>query len=1057
MSFQGDVAGIGLGELLQGLSRGGRDGVLTLFGDHSSAAIGLCKGRLYILAGPDEEETHWRERAQRAWAEDPQPGMESSRRTTIARAARLESLYQLLEAPNLHFRFEPGPLPMAPGAPRKAPTGITLDGTEKCDDNPDLVWGPGITVEYMLLEHARIADESSTGPAARLDGHDMPRALDASRTEVGTRDFLEQCDGSSTALEIADRLGWTLSQCRQIVGQHIVAGNLRLNAPRELLAASQRELELGRIGRAATRLSGWILSSPAGPPPVGDADLLVSEWENGRLTHLLPALQPRVARALLRKLDSVHMDVRASRARWQALFDANRGDDIALLHEVTLRLAATEEPDARTFHDLLRLARTFQERGFERRTRTLLRLASNHMPSKPQTRVELGKQMLANGLEEEGRRWLLDTARELLDIGDPERAVIPIRAVLREVPEDNEANGLLIQARSVLAKKKRRRWNTAAALSAGLVLALAALVKYHGYRQMEGRLQEISSFMGQPEVALQMLEAEFGDDPTERIGTLRGQLLSLIKEEEGKRLAIWKSRFEDIQEQCQFGDTVLGLRRVLELSPPPDHHGEEHSWKERQDLLGTLANRFAERSKQLELPPLASESELGQELRLLEQLNQSLEVLPARSPSPEISTFRFHVDELCTEIGSRRERRFKERDKLLKELEQKDQSIILATARAHREAGDLERSLQAYELLLAADRELADLPDLRDEIQLVRNQWDAVQRARELCERGEHAAAGAELQAACPRPVEFPMPWKVDTRPSGARVTTSDGTVHITPFVMKSGFGEEVTLTFERRGCVSRTLSLTKPRDLDISMHVHPERQWHNDHVVEAAPVPVGDDHIVCDRAGMMRRLDEDSNAKWQIQFETLGGIARTPVFLPGKPGFLLVLTEDGRTWLVNATTGEYGGPRDIGSPPVDGPTVTRSGVSAGFADGRVALWTDGLEPSFYDANGLVRAADPTGAKEPDRNSTMILLRRRLDAETTLTSPWTGWRVEAQDSEFQVTAPDGRMFTTERFGKWEYLAWESPKSLMIGGRLWVSDERGVRSYLPDEKNLVEPR
>ncbi len=70
MSFQGDVAGIGLGELLQGLSRGGRDGVLTLFGDHSSAAIGLCKGRLYILAGPDEEETHWRERAQRAWADD---------------------------------------------------------------------------------------------------------------------------------------------------------------------------------------------------------------------------------------------------------------------------------------------------------------------------------------------------------------------------------------------------------------------------------------------------------------------------------------------------------------------------------------------------------------------------------------------------------------------------------------------------------------------------------------------------------------------------------------------------------------------------------------------------------------------------------------------------------------------------------------------------------------------------------------------------------------------------------------------------------------------------
>ena len=54
MSFQGDVAGIGLGELLQGLSRGGRDGVLSLYSDDSSAAIGLHKGQIFLIAGPDD-------------------------------------------------------------------------------------------------------------------------------------------------------------------------------------------------------------------------------------------------------------------------------------------------------------------------------------------------------------------------------------------------------------------------------------------------------------------------------------------------------------------------------------------------------------------------------------------------------------------------------------------------------------------------------------------------------------------------------------------------------------------------------------------------------------------------------------------------------------------------------------------------------------------------------------------------------------------------------------------------------------------------------------------
>lgn len=1054
MSFQGDVAGIGLGELLQGLSRGGRDGVLTLYGDRLSAAIGLLSGQLYILAGPDEEEGHWRERTQRAWADDPQPAMETQRRSAIARSARLETLYLLLEAPNLHFRFEQGPLPPPPNFARKIESKLNF-GEEGGKPNPrENPWGPGMTVEYMLLEHARISDESSSGPAARLTSHDMPRALDISRAGVEERDFLEHCDGSSTSQEIADRRGWTLSQCRQVIGKHLAAGNLRLNQPRELLAAMQRELELGRIGRAGTRLTGWILNSPAGQPPVGDADLLVSEWENGRINHILHVLEPAHARTLLRKLDAVHMDVRAARQRWQALHEASRGDDIALLHEVALRLAATEEPDARTFHDLLRLARNFQERGFEARTRTLLRLATNHMPSKPQTRVELGRRMLETGLIEDGTRWLLDTARELIKLKDGERALVPIRAVLREIPDHNEASGLLIETQGLLAKKKRRRWNTVAALSTGLILALAALVKFHAYRQVESKLTEIRHHMNDPEFALARLHDEFGDDQSEQVVDLRTQLVVLKKEAEARQLESWQSRYEDIQEQCQFGDMVLALRRVLELKAPPTHHAAEDSWKERQDLLGILANRFGVVTEELNLPPDATEEELVREDRFLESLEEGLRILPPKSAAPEINSFRFRTTELRDSIVARRAVRAVERVEMMEKLRQKDQNILLATARTHHKAGDLERSLQAYQLLIEADEELADLPELAAEIDACRAQWEAVKRARDLCERGEHEAAEADLISVCPRPVEFPMPWRIDSRPSGARVTFVDGTVRVTPFVMKSGFGEEVVLRFEDRGYVSRTVTLTKPRDLTVSLHVHPERTWRNDHTIEAAPVPAGDDHIVSDRSGMIQRLDAESEARWQLEFRTLGGIARTPVFLPGKPGFLLVLAEDGRSWLVNSASGAIEGPRDIGNPPVEGPTITRGGVSAKFADGRVALWTTGLEPSFYDAQGLVTPPGGSDVDENEHNSSLEVLRRSVDRESILRSRWTGWTVEPQPDEYRVIAPDGRGFTAERFGEWSYVAWESPKAGIPIGRLWVSDEHGLRSYLPDPDNLV---
>src|SRR6185436_7160904 len=201
---------------------------------------------------------------------------------------------------------------------------------------------------------------------------------------------------------------------------------------------------------------------------------------------------------------------------------------------------------------------------------------------------------------------------------------------------------------------------------------------------------------------------------------------------------------------------------------------------------------------------------------------------------------------------------------------------------------------------------------------------------------------------------------------------------------------------------------------------------------------------------GRLARLDQQSRTKWEIELKTLGGIARTPVFLPNKSGWLLVVSEDGQAWLVQSQSGEIEGPRDIGSPPAVGPELTRGGVSVQFADGRVAVWTDRLEPVFYQADSLVSS---TG-KESEVAGSLGVLRRSAGSASKLVSPWNSWTVSVLDGEYRVTSPEGLGFSAERTGDFVYLAWEKPKALVPNGRLWISDGGGLRSYVPDIQHMV---
>ena len=358
MSFQGDVAGIGLGELLQGLARGGREGVLTLRGGAIGATVGLAAGQLHLLPEPDEDPEIWRKRCERAWVKDPNQRIDTLRMAEIAFASRLETMFALLDCQGLHFRFEPGPMPTRASSGDQTDDGAPpqlgrVETGQKLDVKVPIFCQP-ISVEYLLLEHARLSDEVAGHQGTpQLSVHDVPRAFSPDAPAPSMVRFWAEIDGMSNVLELADRMGWPLRQARATTQELVAKEHLRVADARELLVLAQREIAANLFARAASRLSGWCARADPGPPAVGDVQLLLTEWQRGKLPVVLASMEARSARTLLRRIELVDADVRGAIARWQEVRKYHRHDVLSELRQIQWQLRSAEEADQPAVSDLL--------------------------------------------------------------------------------------------------------------------------------------------------------------------------------------------------------------------------------------------------------------------------------------------------------------------------------------------------------------------------------------------------------------------------------------------------------------------------------------------------------------------------------------------------------------------------------------------------------------------------------------------------------------------------------------------------------------------------------
>jgi hypothetical protein len=295
----------------------------------------------------------------------------------------------------------------------------------------------------------------------------------------------------------------------------------------------------------------------------------------------------------------------------------------------------------------------------------------------------------------------------------------------------------------------------------------------------------------------------------------------------------------------------------------------------------------------------------------------------------------------------------------------------------------------------------------------------------------------------------------VASSPSGAKVRLPDGSQRETPFTLETTLFERVELAFEAPGYEPRRVTINQPGDQLVHLSRMPEFSWNSNGRVDALPLCLGEDYLLADRNGALTRASA-KGSDWSLRLETLGGFARAPIALPARPGFVLVVSEDGEAWVVDAAQGTAEGPSSRNVAPLRGPYLVGSDVLMRFFDGTVWRWSLSASPDpvpAEEAKSALSRFESQGSESEARlgvSPNFATLRKSSAEKFHLDSPWNDLTIDLADGRCKLgkRGEPTPLFNVDLVGEWIYAAFESPSGSAPRGRLWISDGRGLRSYLP---------
>ena len=1052
MSFQGDVRGIGLAELLQGLARGQKEGILTLTAKGTQRAVlGIEDGKAWLMPDPDEDPEVWSTRARDAWANDITFEVTAERLEPIAKAGRLETLYALLDGGGVHFRFDPGNI-------GDRTTVLRTDG-----QGASRVHCAPTPIEFLLLEYARIADELELANAPTFP-HPANTPCVISVHELGEMPaaLQQNCDGSSTIQEIADRLAQPLRQVQLGLLKGIQAGGLRFAHPIEQLHVAVQEMQRSEYSRAASRLSVWCREGSPGPLIPADADALTNEWLAGRLLSSLRLMAMQDVRTLLRRLDGTLQSPSHAVVHWTEAHRISPGDRIVRLHLAAARLRDEGDACGMEPREALDLARDLRDHDSPVRSGPALAIAAHLQPAVVSERLELGLGLLGAGRPADAAPWILTACTDMLAQGHADRLLSPLRSLLDHDPRNREARELLTRARRRSTRSKKVRRQAAIAGAVVLTFATMGISKLRADEERRMEIESISRMADVPAEALARLETEFRNDLSVEILDLRMQLEDKLRKEEVVLVDEWDLTFDRARREATDGELLVALEMFRNLPEPPKLRILSRPWRSGTEILTCITDRLQAEVTSLGPPTIHAPRQITVENSVLDRI-ESLEdaLTDEERTSPLLGGFRADLLAL-TELVENRDRT-RSVDRLEAEHARilKENDELLELAHDALQNAQFETALQHYESILENDPAGKVRRVLEKEVAVTRRKLNAVERAREAAARGEHQAALGILDETFDDADRILLPWSVTTNPPGVRVTiqrndldAEDELSLVTPFVLEGTFADTWTLRFDHEGFDSRALVVRGPQDIDLWLSRSPAVHFEVKGRVDAIPAPVGDgstgEYIVCDRNGAIARMAWGGDMRWRLDIKDVSGIARRPVTMPGRQGHQLFITETGRAWLLDPEEGTLRGPRWLPAPPVFGPVVIGTEARALLRDGKVASWTSSLMPEYsentsgsgldeslrHGFQGLFSVLRPTGSESGT-------LR-------TATADGSGWSIEVEQDWYRIYE-DGHEetpFHIRRQGAWSYVAWEAPSTKGDPPVLWISDGLGLRAFLP---------
>lgn len=1025
MSFQGDVRGIGLAELLQGLARGRKQGVVTLSSKgQPRTRIGLAEGRAFLLPDEGETEDAWQERVRDAWLDAEGAHLESLHTAEVARAHRLELLYTLLDGDGAHFRFEPRTLP--------------LDARGEVAWEPHLPTIPPIPIESLLLEYARIDDEmSGLADAHRLQPDDVP-LLEPDGAASVLPALAQQLDGRSTVMEVADRLGWTLRQTVLSLGAASCAGAVRRLPADHLLVLGLQELRRKAWRRAAVRLRAWTERGVPGGLPAEIAEELGAEWGSGRLISTIRLMDEASVWTLLRRLDHGFGDPSRSVLHWAEAGRLFRDSARIRLHRLATEAADGTDPDRPQTTELLTAARELAEAGTPRRALPLLRIAAERGANTGSERLELGMLTLAAGAPEEAAPWILAACEEFVERGLSDRAVPALRELTAGLPRNREARVLLGLARrsTTAARRLRRRLSITFAGVAALAAAAAVQVSRESQRQED--LAAVRAMLADPQRARVALAERFADSDAEDVEELRRQIEQQQRDLELGLRDDWIAAWEAVARSARQGRSVEALAAARALPAPPRLQVLRPEWPQLEDLFAAIGTALVEQVPALGAPRLQDPEQVEAEQRLA-AVAAELRTLLTVPPTREDAALAAELDRLAASLASRAA----DRDALRRQVEHQDlrgsQNALLAEARAAAQARRPSEAVALYEQLFALDGDARVRKALEEEFLAAETRAEALERARAASLRGDGPRALAILdQHMGDDAASWPLPIRIESEPLGAEVLREGELLGATPLELMVLPEESVELRLRAPEHLQELVSFEGPRGQRVTLSRTPERSWSTSSAVDAIPVPLGDDHLVADRAGQLARVRAGGQVAWSARVDDLSGVERAPVHLPARPDRMLLVTEGGQAYTLDPEDGTLAGPALIGAP-LAGPTPGPAAVQVRVSGDRFALFRDGHKPTW--TSGPAPLPDADTVEGPTSGMRVV---RPLEGEQDIQrSPFGEWSVSCEEGIWRARHPRHADFAARGHGRWRWFAFESRRGSDL---LWVSDEAGLRAW-----------